>query len=189
VAVPESRSSVRSRLSLSTCNRSVATHVTASLSRGLSQKRPEVKEFVSANKRTVREFWSTWDAGDPNFWNTITYDYRNNIAGLTRPVTRDRMQNFNKYCYAALPTRRHDIIDMIADGDIVSCRATFTAITSGAYAPPGTADREIAIDVIAWFRVVSGKVAEEWLAATMRAQRGMPEGEPLATCFRLAMRE
>ena len=79
----------------------------------------------------------------------------------------------------ALSEGKHEIHDVIADGNTVAVRLTSTAIQSGPFMGLPASGRRYSIEEIHIFRIVGGKVAEHWhqgdMLGLMRQLGALPE--------------
>lgn len=67
----------------------------------------------------------------------------------------------------AFPDLRHEIHELVAEGDVVALRATPRGTHQGEFLGIEPTGKKIGFDVMAFFRIVNGKIQEEWVVADL----------------------
>ena len=95
---------------------------------------------------------------------------------------KEGVKKFFAMFRAAFPDARMEPHEMLADGDLVSCRATFTGTQQGEFMGVAPTGRRIEVNAIDILRVRDGQFVEHWGvmdAMTMMQQLGaLPEQAP-----------
>jgi len=114
------------------------------------------------NKATVRRFI---DAVDRQDWaaasDLTTPSLRVHVGG--KDIDRDSWLGMGKMFAAAFPDGKHDIQDVIAEGDRVVLRGAFKGTHKGDFHGVPASGRAVAVDVIMIERVVEGRVVEHFV--------------------------
>jgi steroid delta-isomerase-like uncharacterized protein len=131
----------------------------------------------SSNGEVVRRFYESWNSGTINFADLVAEDIVNHQPEAEPERGRDRFADAVGQVMAAVPDSQWTISDVLADGDRVAVRITW----SGTYGAPQF--RGLSIDApgafsaehIHIYRVADGKLAEHWVVRddlTMLRQLG-----------------
>jgi len=95
---------------------------------------------------------------------------------------KEGVKKFFAMFRAAFPDARMEPHEMLADGDLVSCRATFTGTQQGEFMGVAPTGRRIEVNAIDILRFRDGQFVEHWGvmdAMTMMQQLGaLPEQAP-----------
>ena len=67
-----------------------------------------------------------------------------------------------EWLLAAFPDFRHDIEDIVAEGDMVAARVTMTGTHEGEFVGIPATNRRFSVQQIHWFRLADGKLVERW---------------------------
>lgn len=79
----------------------------------------------------------------------------------------DRVRSFAAGQFEAFPDGTYRLEDLVADGDRVAVRLTFTGTHDRPFFGVDPTGREITVTEIAVYRLTDGKVAEMWLEADL----------------------
>jgi steroid delta-isomerase-like uncharacterized protein len=129
------------------------------------------------NGDVVRRFYDDWNAGDINFAELIAEDIVNHQPEAEPERGRSEFAAAIRGVMAAVPDSQWRISDVLADGDRVAVRVTWT----GTYGAPRFRGLQVAAagtfsaEHIHIYRVVDGKLAEHWVVRddlTMLRQLG-----------------
>jgi predicted ester cyclase len=131
----------------------------------------------SDKKDVVRRLIDGMDSGDFGVFEELCSPvYACHFAGASAPESRDQHKATAQAIYAAFPDLRHQIHDLVAEGDLVALRATPGGTHQGPFLgiePTGT---KVRFDVMALFRIVDGKIEEEWVVADLMGLQRQLEG-------------
>jgi steroid delta-isomerase-like uncharacterized protein len=129
------------------------------------------------NRDVVRRFYDAWNTGEINFGDLVAEDIVNHQPEAEPEHGRRQFADAISGVMAAVPDSRWIISDVLADGDRVVVRITWTG-TYGApqfrglsIAAPGT----FSVEHIHIYRVIDEKLAEHWVVRddlTMLRQLG-----------------
>lgn len=117
------------------------------------------------NKRVVRAIEEAWDSGKldqlndllaPNFMN------HSGVPGMPHDV--ETLKMIHGMSMGAMPDRRVEIVDMVAEGDKVVVRCHVTGTNTGGFPWLGAEANGAKIDFewIGIYRVEDGKAVEHW---------------------------
>ncbi len=120
---------------------------------------------AEANKALVRAFLKALEAGDIAAMNELrgAVGVTHSPNGESRPATTSA--NLGERCpmCAALPDRKITIDGMVAEGDLVSVRSTWTGTYSGGYRGMEIATpKPVAVRYANTYRIANGKIVENW---------------------------
>lgn len=118
-----------------------------------------------SSEDVVRQFYGGWDRGDINFEALVAEDIVNHQPEAECEIGRSQFADAIRGVMSAVPDLRWTISDVLADGDRVAIRITW----SGTYGAPQF--RGMAIDEpgrfsaehIHIYRVSDGKLTEHWV--------------------------
>jgi steroid delta-isomerase-like uncharacterized protein len=68
---------------------------------------------------------------------------------------------------SAFPDLRHDIVDMVAEGDKVAVRFNVTGTHKGELQGIPPTDKKVSFSAIDFITMIDGKIAEDWLSVDM----------------------
>lgn len=130
------------------------------------------------NKARFREFCDTTINGKDvsRFDEFLSPDFVEHEELGDFPKTRDGVRQFFTAMLAAFPDLKVNIDDMIAEGDKVAVRATWTGTHKGEFmGVPGTGN-QVSFQVVDIIRFADGKATEHWGVSdmlTMMQQMGV----------------
>lgn len=114
------------------------------------------------NKEIVRRFIAETDRDGSPPAHLVTDDFAAHFPGAPN-LSFDSYRSMTEGVYVALTDLRHNLHDLIAEGDRVVYRSTNGGIHTGEMmGQPGTG-RRVTVSSLAEFRLVGGKVAEVWV--------------------------
>ena len=124
----------------------------------------ERQEQLQRNKAVIRRFveevqnkndWAAYDElNDPSFVN--------HSAPPGMPVDREAGKVFLQALAAAYPDAEFVIDDMLADGDQVATKKTFTGTCTGEFAGMPATGKKISLQFVDIMRVRNGRIVEHW---------------------------
>lgn len=120
---------------------------------------------VEANKDLVRAFLKALETGDITAMNAIrgAVGVTHSPNGESRPATTS--SNLAERCpmCAALPDRKISIDGMVAEGDLVTVRSTWTGTYTGAYRGMDiAAPKPVTVRYVNIYRIANGRIVENW---------------------------
>ena len=131
----------------------------------------------SSNADIVRRFYEGWSSGDIDFVALVAEDIVNHQPEAEPERGRSRFADAIRGVMAAVPDSHWAISDVLAEGDRVAVRITW----SGTYGAPQfrglpiAAPGSFSAEHMHIFRVADGKLAEHWVVRddlTMLRQLG-----------------
>jgi predicted ester cyclase len=67
----------------------------------------------------------------------------------------------------SFPDLRHEIIDMVAEGDRVGVRLSVTGIHKGEFRGIPPTGNKLSLDEMGFITIIDGKITEGWISADM----------------------
>lgn len=160
-----------------------ATVIASLLAMGCAQS-PSVE--LEANKELVGHFTEATNAAD---WDAlaeiVAEDFTRHSAATAGPpvASRDEFVQLQESFLLSFPDQHVSIQRMIAEGDYVAARATYTGTQTGPMGEFPATGRTVEAPFMAMFRIEKGQVAElwvEWDNLAMLTQLGLfPPAEPV----------
>jgi len=135
------------------------------------------------NKQLARRWWE-------ELWNRWEFELAREIAApditfrgsLGRTMTGlAELHEYMRAVRAAFPDFHNQIEEMVAEGDRVAARLTFSGTHRGelfGFAPTG---RHMRYAAAAFFTIKNGKIASGWVLGDLQALREQLAGTPAAT--------
>ena len=120
-----------------------------------------------ANKATVRYFFEAMDARNPNILDSLcTLDFVSHDPVLPNPLlTLETEKVAMKQMIAAFPDLSVSIDDMIAEGDVVAARWSFSGTHDGIYWNIKPTGRQVSVTAITIHRLNEDNlIAERWVS-------------------------
>ncbi len=120
---------------------------------------------AEANKALVRIFLKALETGDIAAMNAIrgAAGYTHSPNGESRPATTSADLAERCPICAALPDRKISIDMMVAEGDLVTVRSTWTGTYTGAYRGIAiAAPTPVTMRYINIYRIADGRIVENW---------------------------
>lgn len=140
---------------------------------------PRRKATLEANKDLVRQFTEISNAAEwDRLGEIVAPDLRRHSAATAGPPVRS-LEEFialQKSFLMTFPDQRVRLDAVIAEGDFVAVRATYTGTQTGPMGELPATGKPVDGPFIAFFRIESGKIAElwvEWDNVAMLSQLGM----------------
>lgn len=129
----------------------------------------------------LKELVRRWlDLADNRRWDDlreiIAPDFRVHLPGAPEPIGREEYIEHVQDLHRAFEDFRHEIHDLVAEGDLVAGRFTDRGRHVGdldGIAPTG---REVEFGAISIIRFEGGKAVEGWVEADMASLRAQLEG-------------
>lgn len=116
------------------------------------------------NKRIVRHiFERVWnDAHFDSLQVIWAADARFHFRGSASPTGPDRVEGIVRRWREAFPDFRFVVEDLIAEGDRVAARLTFTGTHSGRFQGIDPTGRQISVTEMMFFRINDGMIVDAW---------------------------
>lgn len=113
-------------------------------------------------KSIVRRFIEEIDRGGSPPGDMVTADFRAHFPGSPN-LSFDDYRSMTEGVYKVLEGLRHDVHDLIAEGDLVVYRSTNSGRHSGELMGAAPTGREVSVTSMAEFRLEGGRIAEVWV--------------------------
>jgi steroid delta-isomerase-like uncharacterized protein len=126
---------------------------------------PSPDRELEANKELVQRFTDVcneadWDALSP----LVAEDFKRHSAATGADISSlDEYIGLQKTFMATFPDQKITLDQLLAEGEFVATRATYSGTHSGAMGESQAAGKSASIPFLAVFRVESGKLAEMWV--------------------------
>jgi steroid delta-isomerase-like uncharacterized protein len=121
------------------------------------------KALSKENKAIVIRFYKELDKNNFEIYSELTtLDYVGHFPGNTQPMNREAREHFSRMFYKAFPDIQHTVDDLIAEGDKVAARLTARGSHKGDFQGIPPTGKPISFTGMRVFRIVGGKIAEEW---------------------------
>lgn len=140
---------------------------------------------LDANKDLVRQFTEATNAADwDGLAEIVAEDFtRHSAATAGPPVTsRDEFIRLQKTFLASFPDQHVRLEQLVAEGDLVAARATYSGTQSGPMGDFPATGKAVQAPFLGMFRIESGRIAElwvEWDNVAMLTQLGLfPSSAP-----------
>jgi len=140
---------------------------------------PSSSARLEANKDLILRFTEATNAAD---WEAlgeiVAADFkRHSAATMGPPVTsREEFIRLQESFLVSFPDQRVTVEQLIAEGDYVAVRATYTGTQTGPMGEFPATGRKVEAPFLAIFRIEAGQVAElwvEWDSLAMLTQLGL----------------
>ena len=144
-------------------------------------------DVASANKKLILDLLAAADRGDHEaIASMFADDYVDHAAGGSRPGSdKDAMLAAFREIGSAFPATQHEVLALIAEGDLVVLRTRVTSRHVGAYRGVEATGRDIVMVSTAIYRVADGRIQERWcdgveaIADRLRDTKAEPTAAPL----------
>lgn len=117
------------------------------------------------NKQVIRQFFELLDRHDTERMGQLLVSSANYSFHSSGVPSMD--WNAHKQLLAvvtrAFPDLRHNIIDMVAEGDKVAVRMNVTGTHKGEFQGIPPTSRTVSLDEMAFITITDGKIAEGWV--------------------------
>lgn len=124
---------------------------------------------VEVNKETVRRFYDATDRQNlDEIAGLTTPGYRLHFGGMPEMDRAGALGLFGMF-FAAIPDVRHNVVELVAEGDRVAIRLRITGTQQGELMGVPPTGKPVDFGAINILRLTDGKVAEQWLNADMLA--------------------
>jgi len=124
------------------------------------------------NKRVVRRFFELLDRHDTESMGRLlvsSTNYSFHIGGMSSPVDWNEHRRLLTGVNNSFPDLRHEIIDMVAEGDKVAVRLSVTGTHKGDFQGIPPTGNKLSLDEMGFITIIDGKITEGWISAdTMR---------------------
>jgi steroid delta-isomerase-like uncharacterized protein len=136
---------------------------------------------ADANKALVRryyeEMWNRWDLSLAEELLAPDLKFRGSL-GTEAEGIRD-FRRYARMVWLAFPDFHNEIEDLVADGDRVVARVTYTGTHRGEVLGMAATGRRVRYDGMGWFGIADGRIAEVWVMGDrIRLLEQIQGGEP-----------
>jgi predicted ester cyclase len=121
-------------------------------------------DSVEANARVVRDVEAAWQANDMDAIDRyVADDFVAHTPGADQlPPGREGAKGAHQQSLGAMVDRRTTIEDLVADGDRVFIRSSFTGTHSKEFMGVPTTGRKITVDNYDIVRIADGRATDHW---------------------------
>ena len=130
------------------------------------------------NKELVRQFWAAIDTGDPAILEKYVvseYDDHNPLPLPDLPSGMAGSTQAFHYALSAFTDFKHEIHEILAEGDRVASRVTGSGVHTGSFLGVPATGKRVQMSGLTIHRVANGKLVEHWAqidALSLLAQIG-----------------
>lgn len=117
------------------------------------------------NKALVRRYFEVQQEEDFDaLGEVLASDYTlHGVPGAEEELTgRDAVEAYLRGMLEAFPDATATIEELVAEGDTVAYRASFTATHEGEFMGIPATGEKVSVDATGFFRIEDGKIAEAW---------------------------
>jgi steroid delta-isomerase-like uncharacterized protein len=137
------------------------------------------------NKQVVRQLFEATDRKDTERMGQLvsTINYLFHFPGMPS-MDWNTTKQFSTAFTSSFPDLRHEIVDMVAEGDKVAVRLNVTGTHKGELQGIPPTGKKVSFSAMDFITLIDGKVSEEWLTADIMGlmqQIGAIPGESHAT--------
>jgi len=121
---------------------------------------------LEANKDLVRRFTEATNAADWGALETImAKDFTRHSAATAGPAvsSRDEFIQLQESFLTGFPDQRVTVQQLIAEGDYVAARATYSGTHTGPMGEFAATEKTVESPFLAMFRIEGGRIAELWV--------------------------
>jgi steroid delta-isomerase-like uncharacterized protein len=118
------------------------------------------------NKQLVRQFFDAFDRQDTEVMDQLvsSSNYSLHFSGMP-PTDWNGTKQFSAAFYSAFPDLRHNIVDMVAEGDKVAIRLNVSGTHKGELQGIPPTGKKVSFGAMDFITLIDGKIAEDWLNA------------------------
>jgi len=127
------------------------------------------------NKQVVRRFFELLDRHDTESMGRLlvsSTNYSFHIGGMSSPVDWNEHRRLLTSVNNSFPDLRHEIIDMVAEGDKVAVRLRVTGTHKGDFLGIPPTDNKLFLEEMGFISIIDAKITEGWISTdTMRLMK------------------
>jgi steroid delta-isomerase-like uncharacterized protein len=123
---------------------------------------------TETNKAIATKMLAAVDAGNLDV--AVQYlapDFQAHLQGNPQPFDRDGWRQFGEMFRAGFSNSRHEILDIIAEGDRVVTRTRWQATHQDTFQGVPPTGKQVTLDSVMIARVVGDQIAEHWVTVDM----------------------
>jgi steroid delta-isomerase-like uncharacterized protein len=120
------------------------------------------------NKQVVRQFFELLDRHDTESMGQLlvsSTNYSFHIGGMPSPVDWSEHKRLLTGVNNAFPDLRHNIVDMVAEGDKVAIRLNVTGTHKGDFQGIPPSGKKLSLDEMGFITIIDGKITEGWISS------------------------
>ena len=127
------------------------------------------------NKQVVRRFFELLDRHDTESMGRLlvsSTNYSFHIGGMSSPVDWNEHRRLLTSVNNSFPDLRHEIIDMVAEGDKVAVRLSVTGTHKGDFQGIPPTGNKLFLEEMGFITIIDAKITEGWISTdTMRLMK------------------
>ena len=121
---------------------------------------------VEANKALIRRYFESWNTNDVAVLDEIVaHDVVDHTANPEQLPGREGFREFYRAWHHAFPGFRAEIEEMIAEGNSVATRWTFSGRHLGTYHGIEATGRDVSFSAVSIEHIENGLITDEWFIA------------------------
>jgi predicted ester cyclase len=115
------------------------------------------------NAALLRRAWAAYDRGDVDaFAACLTDDWREHTPAGEVATIEDERKTMAVH-RVAFPDKHTEIVHLVADGDLVACQCTTSAVHRGRYFDVEPTGTRVSVEEMMFSRIEGGRIAETWV--------------------------
>ncbi len=116
---------------------------------------------TESNKNVLRRFHEAFDRGDlATCMRLMAPDFSATLDGMPAPLDVKAFRGLAEVFLSAFSNSKHTFETLVAEGDRVAMRASWSAVHTGTFNGIPASNRPVTITVTTFDRIVDGKMAE-----------------------------
>jgi steroid delta-isomerase-like uncharacterized protein len=127
------------------------------------------------NKQVVRRFFELLDRHDTESMGRLlvsSTNYSFHIGGMSSPVDWNEYRRLLTGVNNSFPDLRHEVIDMMAEGDKVAVRIRVTGTHKGDFQGIPPTGNKLFLEEMGFITIIDAKITEGWISTdTMRLMK------------------
>ena len=127
------------------------------------------------NKQVVRRFFELLDRHDTESMGRLLVsntNYSFHIGGMPSPMDWNEHRRLLTSVNNSFPDLRHEIIDMVAEGDKVAVRLSVTGTHKGDFQGIPPTGNKLFLEEMGFITIIDAKITEGWISTdTMRLMK------------------
>ncbi|HZD60663.1 MAG TPA: ester cyclase [Anaerolineae bacterium] len=118
------------------------------------------------NKKLYYDAMDAFNRGDlDTYWGYFSPDFVNHSASLGGTLDLEGAKQSMQAELSALPDLKLNVVDVVAEGDMVAARGTMTGTQTGSFQGIAPTGKQVSIESMVFLRIVDGKFVENWEVA------------------------
>jgi steroid delta-isomerase-like uncharacterized protein len=114
------------------------------------------------SRKLVSQYFDAYDRQDTDGIRQLVSDsYSLHLTGM-RPMDWEGTKQFYKEAWNSFPDLRHEILDLVTEGNKVAVRYNIMGTHKGVFQGLPPSGKKVSFSAMAFISLTDGRVAEEW---------------------------